>query len=82
MAVTIPVGEHLYEVSVKFTRVSEFGVSMEALSSGKVPPPPEGARFDVAFESNSSGPKLKGTVTGVDYLHVRADGSVPAPHPR
>ena len=74
MAVTIPVGEHLYEVSVKFTRVSEFGVSMEALSSGKVPPPPEGARFDVAFEGNSSGPKLKGTVTGVDYLHVRADG--------
>ena len=74
MAVTIPVGEHLYEVSVKFTRVSEFGVSMEALSSGKVPPPHEGARFDVAFEGNSSSPKLKGTVTGVDYLHVRADG--------
>ena len=74
MPVTISVGEHLYEVSVKFTGVSEFGVSMEALTAGKVPPPPEGARFDVAFEGNSRGPKLKGTVTGVDYLHVRADG--------
>ncbi len=27
-----------------------------------------------AFEGNSSGPKLKGTVTDVDYLHVRVDG--------
>ena len=74
MAVTIPVGEHLYEVSVRFTRVTEFGVSMEALGSGQVQPPPEGARFDVAFEGSSRGPKLKGTMTGVDYLHVRADG--------
>ena len=74
MAVTISVGEHLYEVSLKVTGATEFGVSMEALSSGKVPPPPEGARFDVAFEGTSRGPKLKGTVTGIDYLHVRADG--------
>ena len=42
--------------------------------AGKTAPPPEGARFDVAFEGSSSGPKLKGTVAGVDYLLVRADG--------
>ena len=74
MAVTIPVGEQLYEVSAKFTGATEFGVSMEALSSGKVPPPPEGARFDVAFVGSLRGPKLTGTITGVDYLSVRADG--------
>ena len=74
MAVTIPVGEQLYEVSIKFTGATEFGVSMEALSSGQVPPPPEGARFDVAFAGGLRGAKINGTVTGVDYLSVRADG--------
>ena len=74
MAVTIPVGEQLYEVTLKFTGATEFGVSMEALSSGKVPPPPEGARFDVAFAGSLRGTKLTGTITGVDYLSVRADG--------
>ncbi len=73
MAVTIPVGERLYEATVTFTGATEFGVSMEALSSGKVPPPPEGARFDVAFAGSLRGARLNGTVTGVDYLSVRAD---------
>jgi hypothetical protein len=73
-AASINVGEQLYEYKVKFTSVTEFGVSMDALMSGKTAPPPEGARFDVAFEGPSSGPKLKGTVVGVDHLHVRADG--------
>jgi hypothetical protein len=71
---TITVGEHLYEYTVRFTRVTEYGVSMEALMAGETAPPPEGARFDVAFEGTSSGPKLKGEAVGVDYLHVRADG--------
>jgi hypothetical protein len=71
---TITVGDQLYDLTVKFTKVTEFGVSMEALSSGEISPPPEGARFDVAFEGVSRGPKLKGTVVGVDYLNVRADG--------
>ncbi len=73
-ATTISVGEHLYEVTLKLTQVTEFGVSMEALISGQVPPPPEGARFDLAFEGSSRGPKLTGKISGVDYIHVRADG--------
>ena len=73
-SVTIPVGEHLYDLTVNFTKVTEYGLSMEALVAGKATPPPEGARFDVAFEGVARGPKLKGTVTGVDYIHVRADG--------
>jgi hypothetical protein len=71
---SINLGEQVYEVKAKFTGVTEFGVSMDALMAGETAPPPEGARFDVAFEGSSSGPKLKGNIVGVDYLHVRADG--------
>ena len=66
-------GEQLYEVAVKLGPPTEFGVSMEALAAGQVAPPPEGVRFDVPFEGTSSG-KLAGSVTGIDYLRVRADG--------
>ncbi len=69
-------GEPLYEYTVQFTEVVEYGVSAEALFSGQTPPPAEGARIDVHFEGPATGPKLKGTVKGVDYLHVRADGRV------
>ncbi len=71
---TISVGEHLYDLTVNFTKVTEYGVSLDALVAGKATPPPEGARFDVAFEGVVRGPKLRGTVAGVDYIHVRADG--------
>ena len=71
---TLEVGDLLYEYSLKFTKVTEYGFSMGDLLAGKAPPPPGGARFDVAFEGSASGPKLKGSVVGVDYLEVRADG--------
>lgn len=71
---TISVREHLYDLTVNFTKVTEYGLSLEALVAGKTTPPPEGARFDVAFEGVARGSKLKGTVAGVDYIHVRADG--------
>lgn len=71
---TIEVGELLYEFTGKFTGMTEYGVSLESLLAGETAPPPEGARFDVAFEGESTGPKLKGHVTGIDYLQIRADG--------
>jgi len=71
---TIDVGELLYEYTVKLTGMTEYGVSFEALMARTAAPPPEGARFDVPFEGASNGPKLKGKVTGVDYLRIRADG--------
>ena len=71
---TIDVKELLYESIVKLTGMTEYGVSFEALIAGTAAPPPEGARFDVPFEGASNGPKLKGKVTGVDYLRIRADG--------
>jgi hypothetical protein len=54
--------------------VTEFGISLQALLTGEKTPPPEGARFNIAFEGESFGPRLKGNVIGVDYLHIRADG--------
>ena len=68
--------EALYEYTAQFTKVVEYGISAEALFSGQTPPPAEGARFDVHFEGPVTGAKLRGTATGVDYLHIRADGRV------
>lgn len=70
---TIDVGDLLYEYTVNLTGVTDYGVTLESLMAGAAPPP-EGARFDVRFDGSSSGPKLKGKATGVDYLRVRADG--------
>ncbi len=67
-------GELIYEYMIQFTQVVEYGLSANAVLSGQMPPPAEGARFDVYFEGPISGPKLKGTIKGVDYLHIRADG--------
>jgi Protein of unknown function (DUF3237) len=44
------------------------------LFSGQVTPAPEGARVDLYLEGPVTGPKLKGTVAGVDYLYFRGDG--------
>ena len=67
-------GELIYEYTLPFTQVVEYGTSADAVLSGQTPPPAEGARLDVYFEGPITGPKLKGTVKGVDYLHIRADG--------
>jgi len=71
---TIPVGELIYEAEIQFTNIVEYGVSMAALSSGKVALPAEGARFDYGFQGDVQGPKVRGEIMGTDYLYVRADG--------
>lgn len=68
-------GEKIYEYDLDFTGVTDYGVSMEAILSGKEKVPPQGARFDVAFEGRAKG-RLSGRVRGVDYLRMRADGRV------
>jgi hypothetical protein len=71
---TMTVGELLYEAEIWFTGMVEYGISMEALSSGELAPPLEGARFDQPFQGTIHGPRLRGKITGTDYLYVRADG--------
>ena len=71
---TLTGGELIYDVTLQFTGITEYGFSMETLMTGQEPLPPQGARFDVAFAGTSSGPKIKGTTSGVDYINFRADG--------
>ena len=67
-------GELIYEYAPRVTQVVEYGGSADAVFSGQTLPPPEGARFDLYLEGPVTGPKLTGTVKGVDYLCFRADG--------
>ncbi|MEO5649490.1 MAG: hypothetical protein ABIR03_06140 [Ginsengibacter sp.] len=71
---TIEMGTPLYEYTLKITGLVEYGVSLGELAAQKIPVPPEGARFDVAFAGEASGSKLSGKVSGIDYLYIRADG--------
>jgi Protein of unknown function (DUF3237) len=66
-------GELIYEYRPQITQIVEYGASADAILSGQAPPA-EGARFDFYLEGPVSGPKLKGTFRGVDYIHFRADG--------
>jgi hypothetical protein len=68
-------GEKIYEYDLDVTGVTDYGVSMESILAGKERIPPQGARFDVAFEGNATG-RLSGRVRGVDYLRMRADGRI------
>jgi hypothetical protein len=67
-------GELIYEYTVQCTQVVEYGISANAFFSGQIPPPAEGVRFDVYFAGPITETKVRGTVKGVDYLHIRADG--------
>ena len=71
---TIEMGEPLYEYTLKITGIVEYGVNFGELAAQKIPIPPEGARFDVAFAGEATGSKLSGKVSGIDYTHMRADG--------
>lgn len=66
-------GELLYEYRGRLTGVTDYGVSMEDVLTGRAAPPPSGLRVDIAFEGEVTGP-LPGYIKGVDYLNIRADG--------
>jgi hypothetical protein len=66
-------GPLIYEYRPQITQVVEYGASADAVLSG-APPAADGARFDFHLEGPVSGPKLKGTFRGVDYIYFRADG--------
>jgi len=70
---SIIVGEIIYEAVVHFTKITEYGISMDDLQSGAATPP-AGVRFDFAFEGEFQGPRFSGTISGIDYLYCRADG--------
>lgn len=65
--------EILYEARIAITKVTAFGTNLSDIWQGKVPP--QGLRFDVAFEGPIQG-QLEGVLCGVEHLLVRADGGV------
>lgn len=67
--------EQLYEYALKIARIVDYGTSAQALFAGEASPPAQGARVDVYFEGRVTG-RLTGTVSGVDYLCIRADGRI------
>jgi len=67
--------ELLFEEEVSLTEITEYGISWDDLISDKAKIPPQGARFDIAFEGKIFGEKLNGFIKGFDYLEVRADGN-------
>ena len=68
-------GEKIYEYDLDVTGMTDYGVSLDAILSGKEKIPPQGARIDVAFEGRAIG-RLAGLVRGTDYLRIRADGRI------
>ena len=66
-------GQLIYEAHIQFTGIVEYGVSLEAISSGEIPPPLAGARFDQRFTGTLTGPVLTGEINGIDHLYVSAD---------
>ena len=68
-------GEKIYEYDLDITGLTDYGVSLEAILSGKEKIPPQGARIDVAFEGRATG-RLAGRVRGIDHLRIRADGRI------
>ncbi len=70
VASTMP-GELTYEYTAQLTGVTSYGApDLGAMLSGAVDVPPQGARIDIAFEGPVVGQKLRGTVKGVDYVHI------------
>jgi hypothetical protein len=67
--------EQLYEYTAQVAGTVEYGASLQAILAGETPPPPGGLRVDVAFEGPVTG-RLNGSVVGVDYLNLRADGRI------
>jgi len=68
-------GEKVYECDLDVTGVTDYGIPLDAVLSGQRPIPAQGVRVDVAFEGRAAS-RLAGTVRGVDYARMRADGRI------
>jgi hypothetical protein len=64
---------HLFDALMQFTVNVEYGFSFAQSAAGEKIPE-GGARFDVFFEGEIRGERVRGTVTGVDYVTLRPDG--------
>lgn len=65
--------EKIFEYDLDITAVTDYGANMEALFTGRENVPLQGAQFDVTLTGSIKG-RVTGTIRGIDYLRVRADG--------
>lgn len=65
--------EKIFEYDLDITGVTDYGVDMEALFTGRESVPLQSAQFDVALAGPVKG-RVAGTMRGIDYLRVRPDG--------
>lgn len=65
--------EKIFEYDLDIVRVTDYGANMEAIFAGQENVPLQGAQFDVTLEGLIKG-RVSGSLRGVDYLRVRADG--------
>ena len=42
-------GDLIHEYTAQFTELTDYGVTLDALLAGEAAPPPEGARFGIAY---------------------------------
>ncbi|MGH9353352.1 MAG: DUF3237 family protein [Terriglobia bacterium] len=68
-------GEKIYECDLVITDVTDYGLSMDDILTGKKTVPLQGARFDLHVDGPCKG-RLSGRQHGVDYLRMRADGRI------
>lgn len=65
--------EKIFEYDLDITGVTDYGVDMQALFTGRETVPLQGAQFDVSLAGPVKG-RLNGALRGIDYLLVRPDG--------
>jgi Protein of unknown function (DUF3237) len=65
--------EKIFEYDLDITAVTDYGANMETLFTGRESVPLQGAQFDVTLSGSIKG-RVTGTMRGIDYLRVRADG--------
>lgn len=65
--------EKIFEYDLDIISVTDYGANMEAIFAGQENVPLQGAQFDVTVAGSIKG-RVTGSLRGVDYLRVRADG--------
>ncbi len=65
--------EKIFEYDLDIISVTDYGANMEAIFAGQENVPLQGAQFDVTLAGSIKG-RVAGSLRGVDYLRVRADG--------
>lgn len=65
--------EKIFEYDLDIVSVTDYGANMETVFASQANVPRQGAQFDVTLAGSIKG-RVAGSLRGIDYLRVRADG--------